>query len=297
MLSIGGTDRQLLDQFVRFGDQKAFGGLVSRHGPAVLQVCRGVLQDPHEAEDAFQATFLVLVRKAPALKDPEAVGGWLRGVAYRTAVKARCRTARRCAFERARAEMSRIDDLPEEIALDLREIIREELERLPNPYRQAVLLCYLEGLTHQEAACRLGWPLGTVKIRLVARAAVAARATRSSGRWSGAALLLWLLEPGKAKTVPQPLADSTVRAMKLAAAGRRSVLTSDFPRPVAMANATLGIGRGRGVHWLWPVLALAALLLGSAGSTIFAGHGPPAPEVDPATLPANLTNVLTVDCG
>ena len=204
MLSIVGTDRQLLDQFVRLGDQTAFGGIVSRHGPAVLQVCRGVLHDPHEAEDAFQATFLVLVRKAPVLKDPEAVGGWLRGVAYRTAVRARCRTARRRAFERTRAEMSRIDDLPNEVAPDLRQTIREELERLPELYRRVVLLsCYMEGLTHQEAARKLGWPLGTVKIRLVRGRRLLRERLDRRGVGLGAALLLWLLDPTKARAVPQ----------------------------------------------------------------------------------------------
>ena len=85
--------------------------------------------------------------------------------------------------------------------------------------------------------------------------------------------------------------------MKLAAAGRRATLASDFARPAAMANVTLGIGRGPDVHWLWPALALTALLVGFGGSTMLAVHGPLAPEVDPATLPANLTNVLAIDCG
>ena len=176
------TDGQLLNDFVRFGDQGAFDGLVSRHGPAVLHVCRGVLQDRHEAEDAFQATFLVLVREAPLLKDPDAVGGWLRGVAYRTALRARCRAARRREFEKTRATMSRLAGFPEEITPELRWVIREELERLPDDYRQAVGLCYLDGLTHQEAASKLGWPLGTVKIRLLRGRRLLRRTTRSPRR-------------------------------------------------------------------------------------------------------------------
>jgi hypothetical protein len=193
--------------------------------------------------------------------------------------------------------MVRIDDLPRELAPDLRQTIREELERLPDLYRRVVLLCYMEGLTHQEAACKLGWPLGTVKIRLVRGRRLLRERLDRRGVGLGAGLLLWLLNPAKAKAVPQPLADSTVRVMKLAAAGRRATLASDFARPVAMANAALGAGGGQIVHWLWPVLGLAAILLGLGGSTVFAVHGPPAPEVDPATLPSNLTNVLTVDCG
>ena len=102
MRGIATTDSQLLDCFVKERDSAAFRNLVVRHGPAVLQVCRGMLQDPHEADDAFQATFLVLIRKAPSIQDPELLGGWLRGVAYRTAVRARCRAARRRVIERTR---------------------------------------------------------------------------------------------------------------------------------------------------------------------------------------------------
>src|SRR5262249_26684028 len=169
MLGVGPTDRQLLDEFIRDQDAGAFQGLVARHGAAVLQVCRGVLRDPHEAEDAFQATFLVLVRKAPAIRDPEALGAWLRGVAYRVAIRARRRAARRRAIERTGAEMSRHEPgvIPAEATSDLRKVVREELERLPDLYRQPVALCYLDGLTHQEAARRLDWPVGTVKVRLV----------------------------------------------------------------------------------------------------------------------------------
>src|SRR5271163_1795169 len=95
MLAVSATDSQLLDNFVRDHDPGAFRSLVTRHGPEVLRVCRAVLQDPHEADDAFQATFLVLVRKAPSIQNPESLGGWLRGVAYRAALRSRCRAARR----------------------------------------------------------------------------------------------------------------------------------------------------------------------------------------------------------
>ena len=161
------SNSELLDCFVRERDSAAFRNLVLRHGPAVLQVCRGVLQDPHEAEDAFQATFLVLVRKAPSIQDPEALGGWLRGVAYRMAVRLRFGAARRRVIERTMADMSSGEHSVPEMAPELRQTIREELDRLPESYRQPLTLCYLEGLTHQEAANRLGWPVGTVKARLV----------------------------------------------------------------------------------------------------------------------------------
>ena len=296
MLSRVGSDRQLLDQFVRFGDQDAFGGIVSRHGPAVLQVCRGVLQDPHEAEDAFQATFLVLMRKRLRSRTRRRSGAGFVG--WRTVRRyGRCRTARRRgARENTSGDVADRRPARRDRA-DQRQVIRDELERLPDLYRRVVQLCYMEGLTHQEAASKLGWPLGTVKIRLVRGRRLLRERLDRRGVGLGAALLIWLLEPTKARAVPQPLADATVRAMKLAADGRRATLASDFARPVAMANATLRIGRGTNIHWLWTALALALLLLGLGGSTVLAIHGPPAPEVDPATLPANLTNVLAVDCG
>jgi polysaccharide export outer membrane protein len=298
MLTVGATDSQLLDHFVREQDHGAFRSLVSRHGPAVLQVCRGVLQDPHEADDAFQATFLVLVRKAPAIKEPDLLGGWLRGVAYRTAIRARCRAARRRAFERARAEMSRVDEFPDEIAPELRQMIHDELDRLPDTYRQAVTLCYVEGLTHQEAARKLGWPLGTVKIRLVRGRRLLRERLDRRGAGLGAGLLLWLMDPAKAQAVPRQLVDSTIQAMNLARAGRRTTLASQFARAQEMADETLGVGTGVKIPWLWPVLVVALVLLGLTGSTVlaFSRSPAPAPEIDPATLPANLTNVLTIDC-
>ncbi len=108
---------------------------MTRHGPAVLQVCRAVLQDPHEADDAFQATFLVLVRKAPSIQNPESLGGWLRGVAYRTATRARCRAARRRVIERNCAELPRSECVPDELTPELRDLVRQELDRLPDTYR------------------------------------------------------------------------------------------------------------------------------------------------------------------
>ncbi len=101
MPAAGSTDKQLLGHYVHEGDSSAFRDLVSRHGPAVHRVCRGVLRDIHDAEDAFQATFLVLARRASEIRDPDALGGWLRGVAYRVAIRARRRAARRREIETA----------------------------------------------------------------------------------------------------------------------------------------------------------------------------------------------------
>ncbi len=296
MRQTAASDSQLLDCFVKERDSAAFRNLVARHGPAVLQVCRGVLQDAHEAEDAFQATFLVLVRKAPSIQDPEALGGWLRGVAYRTAVRSRCRAARRRVLERTLADMSPSVYSRQELTPETRQMIRDELDRLPDSYRQPLMLCYLEGLTHQEAARRLSWPVGTVKARLVRGRRLMRERLDRRGAGLGAGLLLWLLNPSRAAAVPQPLLESTVRVMTLGAAGRRAALESKFAGALRMAELTLGTTVGLYVHWLWPVMALTVILLGLTGSTALAFQRPPVPEVDPTSLPNNLTDILNVDC-
>ncbi len=205
MLEAGETDRQLLDHFVHGQDAGAFQSLVLRHGAAVNRVCRGVLNDPHEAEDVFQATFLVLARRAPDIRDPDALEGWLRGVARRIALRARRRAARRSETEKTRAEMSRERPVysPADGTFDLREIVGSELNRLPDDYRRPIVLCYLDGLTHQEAARRLQWPLGTVKIRLTRGRQMLKERLDRRGVALGAGLLT-LLPKGQAAPAVSP---------------------------------------------------------------------------------------------
>jgi RNA polymerase sigma factor (sigma-70 family) len=158
----------LLDRYRTGRDEAAFEALVARHGPMVLGVCRRALDDPHAVEDAFQATFLVLVRRAGSLGPRDAIGHWLYGVACRVALRARCETARRRAREvpvgRAVNLVHAVTNGSEE--KELARILVEELLRLPPKYRAPVVLCYLEGLTHEEAALQLRWPIGSVKGRL-----------------------------------------------------------------------------------------------------------------------------------
>ncbi len=295
MMGVGATDGQLLESFVSRRDSGAFRDLMSRHGPSVLRVCRGVLHDSHAADDAFQATFLVLVRKAPAIQDPERLGGWLRGVAYRTAVRARSQAARRRVVETSRKELRWIDPPPEESKEELQRVMGDELARLPDLYRQAVTLCYLEGLTHQEAASRLGWPVGTVKVRLVrARRLLQERLNRRGIGW-GAGLLLVLRYPGEVSATPDVLVESTIRAMQLAAAGRRAALHAQFGHALALAEAVLGVPIGRAA-WSWAVVAVAGVFVALTGPAVLAFYTPAAPAVNAASLPKNLTDVLTVDC-
>jgi HlyD family secretion protein len=165
-------DGQLLERFATLrGDaaELAFAALVERHGPMVVRVCRRILKNADDTQDAFQATFLVLVRKGRTLRNRDSVGNWLYGVAFRIAIDARASSRRRQAHERlyARGKHDEVlahgDDLDRS---DLATVLDEELARLPDRYREPIVLCHLQGLTHEEAAHRLGWPVGTVRSRL-----------------------------------------------------------------------------------------------------------------------------------
>ena len=162
-----GGDGELLTRYRTRRDQDAFGSLVRRHGPMVLGVCRRVLRDAHAADDAFQATFLVLAKRADAVRPPDRLAPWLYGVAYRTALKARGRAFRRTRVEREYAtEVSNRPPAASEEAADLLPVIDEQLNALPEKYRTPLVLCALQGLNKAEAAACLGLPEGTVSSRL-----------------------------------------------------------------------------------------------------------------------------------
>jgi RNA polymerase sigma factor (sigma-70 family) len=162
------SDRGLLDHFTRGGDssESAFATLVERHGPMVLRVCRNLLADGHLAEDAFQVTFLLLARRARSIHNPDALAGWLHRVARRVALRARAGIRRRNDLERpVSGELAVDDDDPVERD-ERRAVVHQEIDRLAEGQRLPILLCALEGLSHEEAADRLRWPVGTVKSRL-----------------------------------------------------------------------------------------------------------------------------------
>lgn len=160
------SESQLLGRFVARGDEAAFEALLTRHGPMVLGVCRRILGDPNDAADAFQATFLILVRKAGALRDPDQLGPWLYGVAFKVAAKARSDSARRRDRERREVRPEASEEGSSLDRADLRGILDEELNRLPEKYRRPIILCYLEGQTHEEAARRLRCTTGMLRGRL-----------------------------------------------------------------------------------------------------------------------------------
>jgi RNA polymerase sigma factor (sigma-70 family) len=202
------TDGELVRQFVARRDEAAFAALVRRHGPMVLGVCRRTLGDRHDAEDAFQATFLVLARKAAAVRPPGRVGNWLYGVACRTARKARAAAVARRARARAGA---RPEAVPPDGRAEWREVLDRELGRLPDRYRAPIVLCDLEGRSYQEAARQLGWPAGTLSGRLSRGRALLARRLlrRGLGPAAGAAALAAASAPAGAWP---PLTTVTVRA-------------------------------------------------------------------------------------
>jgi RNA polymerase sigma factor (sigma-70 family) len=218
----GKTDGQLLEQFLLQRDETAFTTLVQRHGPMVLGVCRRILENATDAEDAFQATFLVLVRKASSLTGYSVLGGFLHEVARRTALKARSNLARRRVKEQAMArpeaqgEAARDDWLP---------LLDEELDRLPEKYRLPLVLCDLEGRTRQEAAEQLGWPEGTVAGRLARARELLARKLSRHGRAVSAGSLAAVLAPNVAPAcVPPALVESTVKAATLMAGGQAAAV-------------------------------------------------------------------------
>jgi len=217
----GLTDGQLLESFLSGNDEAAFEVLVRRHGPMVLGVCRRVLRNHHDAEDAFQATFLVLVRKAGSIVPQEMVTNWLYGVAYRTALKARSMIARQRVRERQVTDMPGPEAAePDQGWRDLQPLLDQELSRLPDKYRVPVVLCDLEDKTGKEAARQLGWPEGTVSSRLArGRTMLAKRLTRHGLALSGGSLAVVLSENASA-CVPPSVVSATIKAASLFATGK-----------------------------------------------------------------------------
>jgi RNA polymerase sigma factor (sigma-70 family) len=205
------TDGELVQRFAACGEEAAFAALVRRHGPLVLQVCQRLLEDTHTAEDVFQAAFLVLARKAGALRKPETVGSFLYGVAYRLARRARADATRRRILECRHASAPPADPLAEVSGREMLAVLEGELDRLPAKYRTPLALCCLHGRTRDEAARQLGWSLRTLERRLQrGRSLLHARLTRRGLGLS--ALLLGTLVTPPASALPSALLGPTVRA-------------------------------------------------------------------------------------
>jgi RNA polymerase sigma factor (sigma-70 family) len=215
----GLTDEQLLTGFLERRDEAAFAALVRRHGPMVWGVCCRLLRNHHDAEDAFQATFLVLTRKAASVLPREMVANWLYGVACTTAHRVKVAVAKRRVKESQVTEMPEPEAVPEDLWDGLQPLLDHELSRLPDRYRLVILLCDLEGKTRKEAARQLGCPEGTVAGRLArARAMLAKRLVRHGLAVSGGALAALLADRAVAG-VPAPVVLATITAANSFAVG------------------------------------------------------------------------------
>src|SRR5215213_5072040 len=208
------TDGQLLRRFLSYRNDIAFEALVRRHGPMVLGVCRRVLRDAADADDAFQATFLVLVRKAGSLRAPDRLAGWLYQVAYRTAKKARALRLARARREGELFDVPAGEPPAEVVWRELRPVFDAELDRLPDRLRLPAVLCLLEGRSKAEAARALGWPEGTVAGRLQrARERLRARLVARGLTLSAGAFAAALFEGAGSAGVPDRLIASTLQGV------------------------------------------------------------------------------------
>jgi RNA polymerase sigma factor (sigma-70 family) len=277
----GVSDGQLLARFAAHRDdlaELAFAALVHRHGPMVLRICQQILGDKHAAEDAFQVTFLILARKAGSIRRPELLGHWLHGVALRTAREARMREERR-----RRRESTGTEEYPAQPVTDCRPeltlICREELEalheavaRLPERYRVPLVLCELQGLSYQEAALRMGCPVGTIGVRLSrARRRLREQLILRGVVPSAALLAALLVGDSTLAGVPAALVQATVQGAMAFAAGKAATTGVISATVVALAHAvqkTMALARLK--------MALSLVLAGGATATIglLRIHGP-----------------------
>ena len=273
-LSNGGgfSDGQLLGQFVARRDDAAFAALVRRHGPMVLAVCRRVLRHAQDAEDAFQATFLVLAKKAAAVADREAVAGWLHGVAYRAALGARASALRRRAKERQVEAMPHPVAPPQDDQRELLELLDRELARLPEKYRLPVVLCELEGRSRKEAARQLGLPEGTLSSRLAtARKTLAARLSGGGAAVSAAALGTLFTEGARAACVPGRLLLSTARVAEGTVPAGVAALTEGVMKSLLLTKLKATA---------WGLLLAASLSVGAIALTYRSAAAQPAAPAD-----------------
>ena len=271
----GETDGHLVRRFAAARDEAAFEAILRRHGGMVLGVCRRALGDAHEAEDAFQATFLVFVAKAGSLRRPEQLGSWLYGVALRVAAKARVGAARRRIKEVAivDAPAPESDVSPEK--LEFHRELNEAIRRLPDKYRAPVVLCYLEGKTYTEAARVLGWAEGTVSGRLSRARDMLRRRLERTAAPNSAGLLAPLT---MAALSNQPMSSLTAAVMLAA-------LDRNMTRAVSLRAAALAKGVLNDMFWSKMKLVLAGILmLGFTGAGVTAigyGRAPAADDAKP----------------
>jgi RNA polymerase sigma factor (sigma-70 family) len=280
----GIPDGELLARFVERGDEAAFEALMIRHGPMILGVCRQLLHDPNDAADAFQATLLILVRKAGSVRVGDTLGPWFYGVAYRVAVRARTVASRRHEREQA----GRLERVPaperRDDTAELSRLLHDELNRLPGRLRAPIVLCHLEGLTHPQAAQQLGCPVGTVCSRLARGRAMLRTRLERRGLDGSTLLATW---PFTGSTpVPTVLMDATLKAVMARGAA------------LAVSAPVVALTKGVLMSLLTTKLKVAAtavvctgLLAAAAGTAVHAYQAPgsPAAKTAPGAVAAEPT--------
>jgi len=260
-------DGQILERFVRDRDEAAFAVLLQRHGPMVLSVCRNILRNAHDAEDAFQATFLVLALKANQIRRHNSVASWLFGTAHRVAHKSRARKARQQAMERTRAETQ--TDLSRQIEEQrLRsDWLYEELSRLPDRDRQVLVLCYLEGRTQEQAARSLGCPAGSISRHLRRACELLRDRLARQGVTRSVPVLLAVTAERSQAAVPVRLTQSTLQAV-LGTMGDGMLASATTGTGVVLAREVLQSMLGYKLKALSSVLLLVGVI--AAGTALIA---------------------------
>jgi RNA polymerase sigma factor (sigma-70 family) len=280
------ADRQLLQRFIAAREEAAFSALVRRHGPLVFGVCRRILHDVHDAEDVFQATFLVLACKAASIRQPDSLASWLFGIAHRLALKARADVDQRRRRERQVAEL-REAEAPDISWRELRAALDEELSRLSEKHRAPLLLCYLQGLTQDEAAQQLGCPRGTLKRRLERGRDLLRTRLTQRGLTLSAGLCASTLIPTAEAAVPGTLTQSTVQAVlgftaaKTAVSGVLSARVAALAQGVLQAMMTAKLKAGAALLMAVMVLAAGA---GALAHQALAGKPPEKPPDEPRSV-------------
>ncbi len=274
------SDAQLLEWFTsrdRDTAEHAFAALVERHGPMVLRVCRNLVRDPHDAEDAFQATFLVLVQKAHGITVRDSLAPWLHRVAHRVAARLRASARRRRDLETRAAARMRVFCDDDSDGADLSALIHEEIDRLPERFRIPVVVCDLEGMTHERAAGSLGWPIGTVKSRLMrARELLRRSLSRRGAALPAGALITKVLQDAAEAASSLPQFHAMVQtAVSLAhpEPGSLAAISARAARLSHEVQRTMLMSRLKTASVI--VFVAGAVAAGAAGVLAKQGNGPP----------------------
>jgi RNA polymerase sigma factor (sigma-70 family) len=283
----GLTDGQLLGRFIEQRDEAAVAAIVRRHGPMVWGVCRRIVRTHHDAEDAFQATFLVLVRKAGSVRQREMVGNWLYGVAHQTALKARATAAKQFARERQVVDMPQPAAKEPELSCGLQAILDQELSRLPEKYRVAIVLCDLEGKTRKGVARQLGLPEGTLAGRLTRGRAMLAKCLARHGlAVSGGTLAAALSQQTASAYVPTSVMTSTIKAVSLVAVGQAAATGAISVKVTALTEGVLKAMLLTKFKVAMVVILVVAAFVGAAG-VIYQAQGAGQPKTQGATQKEN----------